>query len=147
MCIRDRFQCVRAVAWEDILPKDAQVPVCAQCARSQLMSPSDCQSIAKKALAERMKAAYGYQRMPETGAVHQVEVMLHGDIATIALNTSGPALSRRGYRTWNGEAPLRETLAAALALCCPCLLYTSHPSGAVLKSLHSQNVMSFQLTG
>ena len=113
------FQCVRAVAWEDILPKDAQVPVCAQCARSQLMSPSDCQSIAKKALAERMKAAYGYQRMPETGAVHQVEVMLHGDIATIALNTSGPALSRRGYRTWNGEAPLRETLAAALALCCP----------------------------
>lgn len=113
------FQAVRAVAWEEILPFDAQVPVKAQCARSQLMSPSDCQAIAKKALAERMKACFHYERMPETGATHQLEVMLHGDVATIALNTSGPALSRRGYRTWNGEAPLRETLAAALVFLSP----------------------------
>ena len=113
------FQAVRTVPWEDILPADAQVPVKAQCARSQLMSPSDCQAIAKKALAERMKACFRYERMPETGATHQLEVMLHADVATIALNTSGPALSRRGYRTWNGEAPLRETLAAALVFLSP----------------------------
>ena len=113
------FQGVRRIPWEDILPPDAAAPIRAQCARSKLMSPSDCQSIAKKALAERMKKVYGYERMPETGHVHQVDVILHGDAATVALNTSGAALNRRGYRTWTGEAPLRETLAAAMLLACP----------------------------
>lgn len=113
------FQGVRRIPWEDILSPDAAAPIRAQCARSKLMSPSDCQSIAKKALAERMKKVFGYERMPETGPVHQVDVMLHGDAATVALNTSGAALNRRGYRTWTGEAPLRETLAAAMLLACP----------------------------
>lgn len=107
------------IAWEDYFPRDAAFPVKAHCARSQLMSPSDCQSIVKKAVAERMKKAYALDWLPETGAVFEIDVSVHEDVVTLGLNMSGPALSRRGYRTWNGEAPLRETLAAAMALCSP----------------------------
>lgn len=113
------FQAVRAIPWEDYLPRDAAIPVRAQCARSQLMSPSDCQSIVKKAIVERLKAAYGLEWLPESGAPYAVSISLHQDKAVVALDSSGPALSRRGYRTWNGEAPLRETLAAALCLLSP----------------------------
>jgi putative N6-adenine-specific DNA methylase len=114
------FEGVRALPWPDFLPRDAAFPVRAQCARSQLMSPRDCQAIVKKAVAERLKAAYRLDWLPETGASYAVDVSIHEDQVTVALDSSGAALSRRGYRTWNGEAPLRETLAAALALLSPC---------------------------
>ncbi|MGI6652634.1 MAG: THUMP domain-containing class I SAM-dependent RNA methyltransferase [Christensenellales bacterium] len=108
------FQLVRSIAWEKYLPRDAAFPVAAQCARSQLMSPRDCQAITKKAMVERLKATYRTEWFQETGATYQVRVLLHNDIARICLDSSGEALNRRGYRTWTGEAPLRETLAAAL---------------------------------
>jgi putative N6-adenine-specific DNA methylase len=113
------FEGVKALDWPALLPKDAAFPVRAHCARSQLMSPRDCQTIVKKAIVERLCATYGLQWLPETGATYAIDVSIHENQVTIALDSSGRALSRRGYRTWNGEAPLRETLAAALALMSP----------------------------
>ncbi len=112
----DLFQGVKAVEWEKLLPKDAGFPIRAKCVKSQLMSPSDVQKIAKRAMVERLKAAYGEDWFSETGAVFQVDVSIRNDLVTVALDASGEPLSKRGYRTWNGEAPLRETLAAALVL-------------------------------
>ena len=80
------------------------------------MSPSDCQKIVKKAIVENLKAEYGGDWLPETGSVVQVDVNIRDDKVTVSLDASGEPLSKRGYRTWNGEAPLRETLAAALIL-------------------------------
>ena len=113
------FEGVRALPWADFIPADGRFPVTGRCARSQLMSVSDCQAIAKKAIVERLKAAYGRSWFDETGDVYAVNVALHGDIAQVTLDASGAALNRRGYRTWNGEAPLRETLAAALVQLAP----------------------------
>ena len=110
------FQGVKAIAWEKLLPEDAAFPIRAKCVKSQLMSPSDVQKIAKRAMVERLKSAYGADWFPETGATFQVDVSIRNDMVTVALNASGEPLSKRGYRTWNGEAPLRETLAAALIL-------------------------------
>ena len=110
------FQGVKAIQWEKLLSADAGFPIRAKCVKSQLMSPSDVQKIAKRAMVERLKAAYGADWFSETGAVFQVDVSIRNDIVTVALDTSGEPLSKRGYRTWNGEAPLRETLAAALVL-------------------------------
>ena len=110
------FQGVRGVAWEKMLPEDAAFPVRARCVKSQLMSPSDVQKITKRAMVERLKGAYGADWFSETGATFQVDVSIRGDVVTVALDASGEPLSKRGYRTWNGEAPLRETLAAALVL-------------------------------
>lgn len=113
------FQGIRRIDWASLLPKDASFPIKAQCGRSKLMSPSDCQAIAKKAVVTKLQAAYGLEWLPETGARHEIDVSLHEDIATVSLNMSGAALNRRGYRTWNGEAPLRETLAAAMVIASP----------------------------
>lgn len=108
------FRMVGGIPWERLVQGDEVLYVTAQCARSQLMSPRDCQSITKKAIIERLKSATGQRVFPETGAEFPVHVSIHGDRTRILLDTSGSSLSRRGYRTWNGEAPLRETLAAAL---------------------------------
>ena len=80
------------------------------------MSPSDVQKIAKRAMVERLKGAYGADWFSETGALFQVDISIRDDIVTVCVDSSGEPLSKRGYRTWNGEAPLRETLAAALVL-------------------------------
>ena len=108
------FQLVKSVPWEEFLPRNARIPVTGKCARSQLMSVRDCQAITKKAIIERLKAATHRAFFPETGAVYPIDVAIHSDRVRITLDTSGEALNRRGYRTWNGEAPLRETLAASL---------------------------------
>ena len=113
------FEGVTALPWEDYLPRNAAFPVRAHCARSTLMSPSDCQSIAKKAVVERLKRHYRTDWFEETGETYQIDLSIHADLVTLSLDSSGAALSRRGYRTWNGEAPLRETLAAALLLMSP----------------------------
>ena len=113
------FESVRALPWENYIPRDGAFPIRAHCARSTLMSPSDCQSITKKAIVERLKTAYHIDWFQETGAAYAVDVSIHSDCVTVSLDSSGTALNRRGYRTWNGEAPLRETLAAALALISP----------------------------
>lgn len=78
------------------------------------MSVRDCQAITKKAIVEAMKAHYRMNWCPEDGPKFAVDVSIHQDVARLTIDTSGEALNRRGYRTWNGEAPLRETLAASL---------------------------------
>ena len=113
------FESVRALPWEDYIPSDGAFPIRAHCARSTLMSPSDCQSIVKKAIVERLKRTCHIDWFEETGAVYAVDVSVHADVVTICLDSSGPALNKRGYRTWNGEAPLRETMAAALVMASP----------------------------
>lgn len=113
------FECTRQIPWEQWIEPLGAFPVRAHCARSQLMSPSDCQSIVKKAVVERLKQAHHMDWFEESGPVYQIDVAVQRDQVTICLDSSGLALNRRGYRTWNGEAPLRETLAAALVLLSP----------------------------
>lgn len=108
------FEGVRALPWEDFIGRGARFPVTGHCARSRLMSVRDCQAITKKAIASRLGAVYRAPWLEENAETVAVNVALHGDVAQLTLDASGAALNRRGYRTWNGEAPLRETLAAAL---------------------------------
>ena len=119
LSFEDLFQLVLSLPWEAYLPKDARFPVSGKCARSLLMSVRDCQAITKKAIVERLKRHYKTQWFDETGPEFAIDVSIHGDIARLTLDTSGTALNKRGYRTWNGEAPLRETLAAALVMMAP----------------------------
>ena len=108
------YQAVLKVDWETFFPENGAVNIACKCVRSTLMSPRDCQSVAKKAVLNRLRERAGLRVFPESGAPLPVQLSLRNDRLMILLNTSGDALSRRGYRTWNGEAPLRETLAAAL---------------------------------
>ena len=108
------FQLVFSISWEDLLTVDGQYNVSGKCARSQLMSVSDCQSICKKAIIERMRKHTSASFFPETGVPFPIQLSIHEDMARVCLDLAGTALNRRGYRTWNGEAPLRETLASAL---------------------------------
>ena len=108
------FEGVRSLPWERWIGAHSRFPVTGNCARSQLMSVRDCQSIIKKAIVERLKARYRLTWLPEDGETTAVTFQLHENRVRLCLDSSGTALNRRGYRTWNGEAPLRETLAAAL---------------------------------
>jgi len=110
----DLFRLVSSISWERLLTNDACFPVSGKCVRSRLMSVRDCQAIAKKAICSRLQKNDSPIRLPETGAMYPIDVSIYRDVARITLNLSGDALHRRGYRTWNGVAPLRETLAAAL---------------------------------
>lgn len=108
------FNLVYGIGWTSFFSGNESIDVSCKCTRSTLMSPSDCQSITKKAIIKKIRKTSGRQVFPENGASLPVHLTIRNDEAMIMLNTSGKALSRRGYRTWNGEAPLRETLAAAL---------------------------------
>lgn len=110
------FQGVRAIPWEEILPVTARFPVKGKTARSALHSVSDCQAVTKKAIVERMKTRHHVQWFPESGEEYIIEVGMLDDVATVALDASGAGLNRRGYRRLNAEAPLAETLAAAMVL-------------------------------
>lgn len=110
----DLFQAVLGIDWRPFFSGNEAINVSCKCTRSVLMSPRDCQSVAKKAIIESLRRSSGQKVFPESGPALPVLVSVRNDRARIMLNTSGDALSRRGYRTWNGEAPLRETLAAAL---------------------------------
>ena len=114
LSFEELFQGVRAIPWEDYLPRDAAFPVKGYAISSQLHAVSACQSIIKKAMVERMKAAYGLEQFPETGVKYQVRFSIFKDEAAICLDASGEGLYKRGYRAVGVEAPLRETLAAAL---------------------------------
>ena len=110
------FQGTRAIAWEDYLPRDAAFPVKGYAISSQLHSVPACQSIIKKAIVERLKAHYHMEQFPETGVKYQIRFSLFKDSAAVCLDTSGEGLYKRGYRAVGVEAPLRETLAAAMVL-------------------------------
>ena len=119
------FEGVKALPWEDYITEKMAFPVGGKCARSKLMSLPDVQAITKKAIAERLKSVYGLEWLPETGAVAQIDVHMHQDTATLSIDTSGVGLAKRGYRTYNGEAPMRETMAASLLKLSP--WYTDMP--------------------
>lgn len=108
------FEGVKAVRWKEYLRRDAFIHVNGKSAKSALFSVSDCQSIAKKAIVENLKAAYRTELLPETGREVIVEIGILRDQVTVALDPCGAGLSRRGYRTYNVEAPLSETLGAAI---------------------------------
>ena len=108
------FQGTRAIPWEEYLPRDAAFPVKGYSISSQLHAVPACQSIIKKAMVERMKAHYGLEQFPEDGVKYQVRFSLFKDEAMICLDSSGEGLYKRGYRAVGVEAPLRETLAAAM---------------------------------
>lgn len=110
------FQGTRAIPWENYLPRDAAFPVKGYSISSQLYAVSSCQAIIKKAVVERMKAHYHMEQFPETGVKYQIRFSLQKDRAAICLDTSGEGLYKRGYRAVGVEAPLRETLAAALVI-------------------------------
>ncbi len=108
------YEGIRALPWHRLLPKEAQFVVTGKTALSKLVSVRDVQAIAKKAIADTMMAHFGYPRCPETGETYTLEIGMLRDMATVALNTSGAGLNRRGYRDLSVKAPLRETLAAAM---------------------------------
>lgn len=109
------FESVKDLPWEKYLPVDAAFPVSGKSVKSKLYSVPDCQAITKKAIVERMKQHYkrlGF--LDESGATYKIEVSILKDVATLTIDTSGAGLHKRGYRQAQGEAPLKETLAAAL---------------------------------
>jgi putative N6-adenine-specific DNA methylase len=109
------FEKTKALPWEKYLPEDAEFPVTGKSVKSKLFSVSDCQAIVKKAVVDRMKSYYNRSSwFEETGAYFRIEVALLKDVATITIDTSGQGLHKRGYRVDQGEAPIKETLAAAL---------------------------------
>ncbi|CDQ39847.1 THUMP domain-containing class I SAM-dependent RNA methyltransferase [Virgibacillus salexigens] len=109
------FEGVKELRWEEYIPEDGQVPVIGKSVHSKLYSVPDCQAITKKAIVERLKLKHGIvSKLPETGPVYKVEIALLKDMATMTIDTSGTGLHKRGYRVGQGEAPLKETLAAAL---------------------------------
>ena len=108
------FQGVKALPLEDFIPRDGKFPVKGHCLNSQLHSVPDCQAIVNKAAADRLGRHYGLQRLPETGALYQLQFSIMKDQCELFLDTSGAGLHKRGYRAVGNDAPLRETLAAAL---------------------------------
>ncbi|MCI9427898.1 MAG: class I SAM-dependent RNA methyltransferase [Eubacterium sp.] len=114
------FQGILSVPWEDYLPADGKFWVAkASSVKSRLFSSSDLQSIAKKAMVERMKKEYDMDWFAEDGVSYPVRIFLYKDEVTVALDTTGESLHKRGYRYLGGKAPLAETLAAALILLTP----------------------------
>ena len=110
------FEGVRALPWEDFLPRDAAFPVKGHCLNSALHAVPACQSIVKKAVAARLGAKYGLEQLPETGSLYQIQFAIMKDTASLYLDTTGAGLHKRGYRAVGVVAPLRETLAAAMVL-------------------------------
>ena len=110
------FQGVYHTNLEDFIPKDGAFPVKGHCLNSQLMSVPDCQAIIKKAASRRLGEKYGVSWLPETGAKFQLQFAIMQDKVTLYLDTSGVGLHKRGYRAVGNEAPLRETLAAAMVM-------------------------------
>ncbi|MBO0586543.1 class I SAM-dependent RNA methyltransferase [Sporosarcina sp. E16_8] len=111
----DLFEQTKAIPWERFLPVDAEFPVAGKSVKSTLYSVPDCQAIVKKAIVERLKIAYkrvGF--FDESGPLFKLEVSILKDKVTLTIDSSGTGLHKRGYRLAQGDAPLKETLAAAL---------------------------------
>lgn len=108
------FQGVYRTHLEDFIPRDAAFPVKGHCLSSTLMSVPDCQAIIKKAASKRLGEKYGVSWLPETGNKYQLQFSIMNDRVQLYLDTTGPGLHKRGYRAVGNDAPLRETLAAAM---------------------------------
>ena len=110
------FQGVYRADLASFIPKDGAFPVKGHCLNSQLMSVPDCQAIVKKAASRNLGEHYGVSWLPETGSKFQLQFSIMNDKVTLYLDTTGPGLHKRGYRAVGNEAPLRETLAAAMVM-------------------------------
>ncbi len=114
------FQGIKEIQWEKWLPKNAKFWVTkASSVKSKLFSPSDIQSITKKAMVERMKGYYKLNWFPEDGPAFPLRIFIMKDEVTVTIDTTGASLHKRGYRTETGKAPISETLAAALIMLTP----------------------------
>jgi putative N6-adenine-specific DNA methylase len=114
------FEKTKELPWENYIPKDGKFWVAkANSIKSKLFSPSDIQSIMKKAIVERLKGKYQLSWFEEDGASYPIRVSFMKDMATIGLDTTGVSLHKRGYRQMTAKAPISETLAAALLLLTP----------------------------
>lgn len=110
----DLYQGVKSIPLERFIPQDGAFPVKGYALDSQLHSVPDCQAIAKKAAVDRLGSKYGLTWLPETGAVYPLRFSIMKDVCEVFLDTSGVSLHKRGYRAVGNEAPLHETMAAAL---------------------------------
>ena len=108
------FDGVKALPWENFIGRDDAFPVNGWSINSQLFSIPDCQSIIKKAIVERLKLKYKINIFPETGSEYKIRFSIHKNIVTMMIDTSGEGLHKRGYRRNSNDAPLKETLAAAM---------------------------------
>lgn len=114
------FEKTKAIPWENYIPKDGKFWVAkATSIKSKVFSPSDIQSIMKKAIVERLKQVYHIEWFPEDGSHYPIRVTFMKDEITIGIDTSGESLHRRGYRKLASKAPITETLAAALIMLTP----------------------------
>ncbi|MBE6960489.1 MAG: class I SAM-dependent RNA methyltransferase [Ruminococcaceae bacterium] len=110
------FQGVYNAPLEAVIPKNGAFPVKGHCLSSQLMSVPDCQAIVKKAACKRLGEKYGLSWLPEDGEKYQLQFSIMNDRVQLYLDTSGVGLHKRGYRAIGNDAPLRETLAAAMVM-------------------------------
>ncbi|HNX22896.1 MAG TPA: class I SAM-dependent RNA methyltransferase [Spirochaetota bacterium] len=108
------YQGALAVEWENFIPVNGKMHVIGKAVNSKLHSVPDCQAIVKKAIVESMKRKFKQDWFDESGPAYRIEISLLKDMATLTLDTSGAGLHKRGYRESQGEAPLKETLAAGL---------------------------------
>lgn len=114
------FDKTAGLAWERYIPKNGRFWVAkAASVKSRLYSPSDIQSIMKKAMVKRLSEKYHIQWFPEDGPSYPVRVFLKKDMVTVGIDTSGVSLHKRGYREVSGKAPITETLACALIMLTP----------------------------
>ena len=109
------FDGVNAIPWEELIPADAQFPVKGSSLSSQLSSVPACQSIVKKAVVKRLQAGHKTATLPETGALYKIRFAIRKKVVEVMLDTSGDGLHKRGYRRNATLAPIKETLAAAIA--------------------------------
>lgn len=114
------FEGTKALPWEEYIPRDGKFWVTkAASVKSKLFSPSDIQSIMKKAMVKRLGEAYGITWFEENGESFPIRVFLYKDEVTVGLDTTGESLHKRGYRKLTAKAPIAENLAAALIMLTP----------------------------
>lgn len=110
------FEKTKALPWENLITVDGKFTVNGKAVKSTLGSIRACQAIVKKAVVEKLKEIYKVEWFEETGPEYTIQIAMHNDIALLTIDTSGPGLHKRGYREKWGDAPLKETMAAALVL-------------------------------
>ena len=108
------FEQTKDLPWEDWITKNGKFTVTGKSVKSTLGSVRACQAIVKKAVVERLKQSYGVSWFEESGPEYTIQISMLRDTAQLTIDTSGSGLHRRGYRQQAGQAPLKETLAAAM---------------------------------
>ncbi len=110
------FDKTTAIEWGDLIPIHGKMHITCKSSKSTLYSTPDCQAIVKKAVIGAMKRKYKKDKYPENGPVYKIDVSIQKDVVILRVDTTGSSLHKRGYRTYAGDAPLKETLAATMIL-------------------------------